>query len=80
MFAALFESTAWSLAAEAVLEEEATRYGADRMTSFGAVRSRQVLLPAFIVQYETFGQTFRAYINGTNGGCTDVYNRCLFLL
>lgn len=66
-FAALFESTAWSLVKEAVLAEEIERFGAGCTCVFGTVKSRQVLLPCFIAQYQVFGQTFRAYINGTTG-------------
>ncbi len=35
--------------------------------SFTSVRSRRVMLPAFVGEYEQFGSRFRVFINGATG-------------
>lgn len=38
-----------------------------RSSTFSSVRSRRVLLPAFVVTYRSFGEDFRVVINGVTG-------------
>ena len=50
--------------------EEARRLSAqaDEVTvQFSNIKARQVMMPAFVAHYETFGEKFRVYINGTTG-------------